>query len=546
MLSRLRPNARSLASIIFSTNFALSAVLAELILCEISNTVNRATRTLALKITLPSLLFLLVIATPAFEIHSIVSGTGLNITGEQKSRRRAAWALELCGLAAWLAGFWYLGRGLLGSYLHEESYEHDHTFSEGCLERIGIIGISLMASLAGFAAISALWHTFGVKYRPVTESDIGRKQAGIQATNDMLLAKESRLRAVERKLADNPQQGFMGRIVGSIRGNPDIQERNTLQLEIQGLETMRHTLQNSLTVLQARRQNQLRSHTANGKLLNIVSYIFAMYCAYRIIATTITTLRRFSSPNASFASNDPINNVLALLAKHWDPTIDRVAWSRTISFLLSGVMLLLSFNSVLQTFYLFARVVPGLLHHARTNFALIISQITATYVISSALLLRSNLPPEMKSKIGDALGAPLEPGFTERWFEGWFLAASAATVLGLWLEAEGQLRRNNSIDTPKSSHKLYYRLQLHLHNSTKPIHIPTAITMSAPNAGRQSPEPERQSSAQAGQTADNVNDQGAGPKEGAEKSSDNTKDSLSSNPQHTLEKHAEETTSKKV
>jgi len=94
-------------------------------------------------------------------------------------------------------------------------------------------------------------------------------------------------------------------------------------------------------------------------------------------------------------------------------------------------MLLLSFNSVLQTFYLFARVIPGVLHHARANFALLISQIAATYVISSALLLRSNLPSEMKSAISDALGAPLEPAFTERWFEGWFLTASALTVLGL-------------------------------------------------------------------------------------------------------------------
>lgn len=249
----------------------------------------------------------------------------------------------------------------------------------------------------------------------------------------MLVAKESRLRAIERKISDGPQQGFMGRVVGTIRGNPDVQERSTLQLEIQGLETMRHSLQNSLTILQSRRTSQLRSHTAYGRVLNAVSYVFALYCAYRIAATTFTTLRRFSSPNASFSSSDPINNVLALFAKHWDPTIDRVAWSRTISFLLSGVMLLLSFNSVLQTFFLFARVVPGILHHARTNFALIISQITATYVISSALLLRSNLPPEMKSKIGDALGAPLEPSFTERWFEGWFLAASAATVVGLWI-----------------------------------------------------------------------------------------------------------------
>ena len=100
-------------------------------------------------------------------------------------------------------------------------------------------------------------------------------------------------------------------------------------------------------------------------------------------------------------------------------------------------MLLLSFNAVLQTFHIFARLVPSLLSHTyaqrQTTFALVISQIAATYVISSALLLRSNLPADMKGKIGDALGAPLEPGFTERWFEGWFLASSVATGVGVWV-----------------------------------------------------------------------------------------------------------------
>ncbi|KAF9696918.1 hypothetical protein EKO04_004599 [Ascochyta lentis] len=431
-VKRLHLSTRLLAAIIFSINIALSAVLAELIFCEITSTGNRATRTLALKLTLPSLLFLLVVATPALEIHSVVSGAGWSTGGSQKGQRRVAWVLEACGLAVWLAAFWYLGSGLLGTYLHEKSYVHDHTFSEGCLERIGVIGISMMASLTGFAAVSSLWQTFGVKYRPVSDSDISRKQAGIQATNDMLLAKESRLRAVERKLTDHPQEGLMGRVVGTIRGNPDLQERNMLQLEIQGLETMRHTLQNSQTILQNRRQTQLRSHTAYGRILNAFSFVFAIYCAYRIVATSVTTLRRFSSSNASFASSDPINNFLALFAKHWDPTIDRVAWSRTISFLLSGVILLLSFNAVLQTFYLFSRAAPGILHHAQANFALLISQIAATYVISSALLLRSNLPVEMKSAISDALGAPLEPSFTEKWFEGWFLVASVVTAVGLW------------------------------------------------------------------------------------------------------------------
>jgi hypothetical protein len=434
ILKRLRITPQKIASITFSTNIALSAVLVELLLCEISNTVNAATRALALKITLPSLLFLLIVVTPALELHSVISGAGWSFGGGTGKRQlRMAWVLELLGLAAWLVGFWYLGRGLLGQYLHEASYVRDHSLSEGCLERIGIIGISLMASLAGFAAVSSLWQTFGAKYRPVTESDIARKQAGLDATNDMLMTKESRLRAIQRKLSDTPQESFMTRVVGTFRGNPDVQERNTLQLEIQGLETMRTTLQNSLDMLQNRRYTQVRSHTAHGRLLNFVAYIFSIYCFYRIAATTFTTLRRFSSPTTSFSSSDPINNFLAILAKHWDPTIDRVAWSRTISFLLSGVMLLASFNSVLQTFLLFARVLPGILQHARANFALLISQISATYVISSALLLRSNLPPEMKSVISDALGAPLEPQFTERWFEGWFLAASALTVMGLWV-----------------------------------------------------------------------------------------------------------------
>lgn len=169
VLRYFRLDARTLANLIFSTNIALSAVLAELIFCEITNIVDRGTRTLALRITLPVLLFLLIVATPAFEIHSVVSGTGWTAGGEaRKSRRRIAWVLEVCGLGLWLAAFWYLGRGLLGTYLREESYLHAHTFSEGCLERIGIIGISLMASLAGFAAISSLWQTFGVKYRPVS------------------------------------------------------------------------------------------------------------------------------------------------------------------------------------------------------------------------------------------------------------------------------------------------------------------------------------------------------------------------------------------
>jgi hypothetical protein len=75
---------------------------------------------------------------------------------------------------------------------------------------------------------------------------------------------------------------------------------------------------------------------------------------------------------------------------------------------------------------------------------------------------------------------------------------------------------------------------------------PYNFIMSAPNAGRQSPEPEKQTEAQSGQTSSNVNDQGGADSfEGdAKEASKDTKEGLSSNPEHPLAKHAEDTTSK--
>ena len=173
LLKRIRITSRGLSTLAFATNIGLSAVLVELILCEISNTVNHATRVLALQITLPSLLFVLILVTPALELHSVIEGAGWRFTSGEARQRRTAWVLEGVGLAVWLGAFWYLGRSVLGSYLHEESYVRDHSLSEGCLERIGIIGISLMAGLAGFAAVSALWQTFGARNRAVSVTPPG-------------------------------------------------------------------------------------------------------------------------------------------------------------------------------------------------------------------------------------------------------------------------------------------------------------------------------------------------------------------------------------
>jgi len=438
-----RPSSQKLASLVFATSMGLSAVLVVLLMCEISDSLHPAARGLALKVTLSSLLVLSILVTPALELHGLAK-TALGSPADTHSTKRAMKpimriVLEVLLFAAWLVVFWYIPQASVLSSLHSvEAGGHlddGHAFTEACLERIGIIGISLMASLAGFAAVSSLWQTFGVRHRIVRETDISRKEAGLTATEEMLAVKQSRLRALQRKMAESaPSQqdsGFVTRMIGNFRGSTEAQEQRSLEMEISGLETMRYTLSASLSTMRTRFAEQQRSRTTSGKLLALVNTVFALYCAYRICATSLSSLRRWWQPTSTFATSDPINNVLALLTTHWDSNLDRAAWSRQISFLLSGIMLLASFNAVLQTFRLFARFAPALLLHAQTSLPLVISQIAGAYVISSALLLRSNLPAEVSSVISEALGAPLQPKFVESWFESWFLVAVGLTAVGI-------------------------------------------------------------------------------------------------------------------
>ncbi|KAH7037911.1 Abscisic acid G-protein coupled receptor-domain-containing protein [Microdochium trichocladiopsis] len=440
---------RRIAAITFATTVALATVLGELILCEISDLVDPYARGVALRFTVPTLLFLLVVLIPFLELQSIISGSGWSFQRTSKGRLpRVAWMIQFGLFGLWLFGFWSLGslvplqseimKSGTSKAMASGSSDSSNGLARACLERIGVIGISLMALLSGFASVSSPWHAFGSRAsrRPVTEADVARKQAGLDATNEMLVTKRHRLRQLQRKAAENPaasNSGFLSKVVGNIRGGGDAAEMRSLKMEIVGLEAMESNLAASLATLRARQVNTARARTTVGKLFLLPTYVFSIYCLYRIAATLLTTLRRLYYPASSFSSSDPINRLLGLLAKHWDPKLDQIAWARQISFLLSGVILAASANSVLQTFHLFARWTPGLLYQAQANLALLIGQISAIYVISAALLLRSNLPKEMGSAIGDALESALEPGFVDRWFEGWFLLASVLTAAGIWV-----------------------------------------------------------------------------------------------------------------
>ncbi|PSK44001.1 hypothetical protein B9Z65_1718 [Elsinoe australis] len=438
-VGHVRPTARRVAAVACATTIASSAVLVELILCEISNTIDPTARGLALRATLILLLLLLILVIPTLEIYSIVGTWRRKSADSIRAIDPVRIVLTTTTLGCWLGSFWYLPYvPVLPDTLKRRSVADGQTdlFLQGCLKRIGIIGIALMAALAGFAAVSSIWQTLGVKKRAVRETDIARKESGLASVQSMLESKQSRLRALDRRMSQqpsSPSKGFLARVAGSVKGGSDANERQALEMEISGLETMASTLETSLAGLQTTYDNQKRAGTTVGKLLNAAGVFFALYCLVRMATISWSTARRFVQPDRATSSTDPISNILALLTTHYDSSLNYQAWSRQISFAMSGLILLLSFSAVLQTFRVFSRFLPSFIQRAQTNLPLIISQVAGTYVISSALLLRSNLPPEVSSVIAEALGTPLDARFSEIWFEGWFLAAAGLTVGGIMI-----------------------------------------------------------------------------------------------------------------
>lgn len=437
----------------FGTTVALAVTLGLLILGEILEAVDPVAKNLALHVTVPTLLFFVIVLVPWLECRAVISGAGWSFQRTSKGRiPRVAWALQLLLFGGWLFTFWTVGETLPESATQDvqppTKSRKGHvsslaeTLTKACLERVGVVGICLMALLAGFASVSAPWQTFveatSRRKKPVTEADVNRKQTGLDATSEMLATKRHQLQMLERKMSDpataaKSSSGLIGKVMGTLRGSSgDELELRALRVDIGGLENMEANLSSSLSLLRSHRAATVRASTACGRVMLVPSYIFSSYCIYRILATILTTFRRFTSPSASFANSDPINRFLGVMARHWDPKLDQLAWARTISFALSGVILMASANSVMQTFHLFAKWTPGLLRHAQANLALAVGQITATYVISASLLMRSQLPAKAGGAVTGALQGALSASFVDRWFETWFLLGSALTIVGIW------------------------------------------------------------------------------------------------------------------
>lgn len=73
---------------------------------------------------------------------------------------------------------------------------------------------------------------------------------------------------------------MIGRV---FKSDPATARRTALKQEIAGLSAMETQMQRDLHVLRLRKSAQDRSRTLPGKIWQLISVAFALYCVYRVV-----------------------------------------------------------------------------------------------------------------------------------------------------------------------------------------------------------------------------------------------------------------------
>ncbi|KAK5815280.1 Abscisic acid G-protein coupled receptor-domain-containing protein [Linnemannia elongata] len=405
-----------LVQVVFALTLTWSCLLFEMIIMEILGLLGQESRWYFWRLTLSSLLLLVIAVIPYYQCVLLTRNTGIST---QKALPIAA--------VVWCIYF-YLFAKVGNSFPSQGGHAPGLWSIEWGMSRVGIIGVTISAILSGFGAVNGPYSNLFFFMRQVTDTDVQLAEKKCVQTLEMIATKKKRIvleEARSRTLDPNASKvgGFVRKIFGGVSGRPEGENLEGLRLELTALEGISRQLFldiDDLYVEQARLQH---AKTWQGKYSNLMGYIFSVYCVYKLAMSLINTLLNRTG------STDPITALISKFVSHTSMKIDIRFWSQQLSFFFIGLMIFLSIRGLLNELSKFFRAFSR--HVSSSNIILFLAHLMGLYFLSSVLLMRQNLPPEYRSIISESLGA-LEFDFYHRWFDIIFLISGLVSMVFLY------------------------------------------------------------------------------------------------------------------
>ncbi|PIK48053.1 hypothetical protein BSL78_15088 [Apostichopus japonicus] len=339
------------------------------------------------KLDLYAILFTLIVILPFYIAYFTVS----NLRFVEK--KRVALFLTIAAWSIFIYFFWKLG-----DPFPILSPKHGILSIEQVISRVGVIGVTIIALLSGFGAVSCPYTYMAYFMRLVTDNDIQTHERKLMQVMDMILTKKKRIALAERDQlqrgsSSRSKAGFWGMFqgVGSSGSNGNVSQ---LQQEVSGYEELSRHLFLELVDLNNTKERIEYSKTLKGKFFNIMGHIFSLYCLWKITICTVNII------------------------------FDRVGKTDPVT---KGVAICVDWLGIeFDFFYAMSST------KSSNIIVLCLAQIMGMYFVSSVLLMRMNVPPEYRTIITQVLG-DLQFNFYHRWFDVIFLISALSSITFLYL-----------------------------------------------------------------------------------------------------------------
>ncbi|KAJ7050783.1 G protein-coupled receptor 89 [Mycena amicta] len=319
-------------------------------------------------------------------------------------------------------------------------------YTTAALSRLIVLGTAILGLLAGFGAASSVWMYLpsGGTLTPPTEHELVSAQESLSAIrDDMERKREEGRRRAEEGAATQTGGTWLYRIMPSFRGDEDTQV-------LAGLSALEHQMTLRVDALRQRRLAAMYARTWYGRFSTLCGRFFALYCAFRIISTTIifflpslflSTPTNSSGTTATKSSLD-IDLAARILTTLLPPASRQPTPGDPL--LLAGVIILLSMRRVVRGVTRALRVTSRSLGAAM--MVLVLAWVMSVYLLATIVQLRASFPPpstptpDAGDPDTDAEAATTNlfstiPPFAifGSLFDGAFLFAAGGAIVGRWV-----------------------------------------------------------------------------------------------------------------
>ena len=292
-----------MVQLIFCINFTLSCTMFELIIFEISDTLDRSSRYFHWYLSLYLTLFMVIILTPLYLSYYML------VNMRSPFAQKYLWPLAGITWCIFIFIFWKIGDPFP---IHNP--KHGMLGVQTMVSRVGVIGVTIMALLSGFGAVNYPYTSMAMFMRTVTPADVSQIERKLVQTQEMVIAKKKRVMVAERELLLQVKYwGFLKIYIYKVlsvflsffqqqqnqnRGGGAWWDRmkslasttsyrsaeNIPQLkqDIRILEELSRQLFLEIHDLINMRERLDWSKTWQGKYFNFLGYFFSIYCTWKI------------------------------------------------------------------------------------------------------------------------------------------------------------------------------------------------------------------------------------------------------------------------